>query len=82
MEGKLNKDADSMQFEDYVSAIQYLHKHGRAEDRLLFLFQVVDTDADGAISYVELMELLTRHSKSEEKDNQSLYVRIFAPCIS
>jgi len=69
---KLNKDANLLEFEDFVSGFVYLSRRGKPEDRLLFLFQTVDRDADGQINHHELMELLTTHCVETERQ-QALY---------
>lgn len=67
----LDQDADQLTFEDYLGALEYLAKKGRVQDRLLFLFQLVDRDADGAITLREFMEILSPHSTLRDFNNDT-----------
>jgi Ca2+-binding EF-hand superfamily protein len=72
---RLDRECDALSFDDYIAVLEQLAKGGRAkvEDRLLFLFQSVDRDADGAISLAELMELLGGHCAGRQGQQEALY---------
>ena len=72
---RLDHECDALSFDDYIAVLEQLAKGGRAkvEDRLLFLFQSVDRDADGAISLAELMELLGGHCAGRQGQQEALY---------